>query len=269
MAILTHGSDLTLAPTVRPLVQQHHWSIRTAVERLAAEGFTSVQLDAALHGIRPRELTRRARRDLLALLSRANVRLAGLDLFLPRKHYVQNAYLDRATAATVAAIELAADLGRVPVSVGLPVASIEPSIKAALVQCADGRGVTLAVHAEDQLDALVQWITEVDLPVLGAGLDPATVLSLHSDSQLTDPAAAAHKLAKRLAVARLCDSNLALGRARCPVGQGDLDVVGYRVAMDLTGGRQGPVVLDLSGLESPLIAATIGKKTWEHAAFSI
>ena len=121
VAILTHGSNLTLAPTIRPVVKQTDGTVRMALERLSAAGFQSVQLDATMAGLRPRDLDIRARKDLLGLLGRRSLTLAGVDLFIPRRHFMEPENLDRALSAALAGIELAADLGRVPVSLSLPV----------------------------------------------------------------------------------------------------------------------------------------------------
>lgn len=277
MAILTHGSDLTLAPTLAPLLTSGGGAggtVREAVEQLSAAGFTAVQLSAATPGIRPRDLDQRARKDLLALLARRAMRLAGLDLFIPRRHFVESEHMDRAVAATLSAIELAADLGRVPVSIALPVEKISADIRLALAQAADGHGVAVAVHAEDQIPALLQWVEEVDLSGAGAGLgvaiDPAAVLGRSGD-----PVEMVQKLGPKLRVARLSDlsagSDLADGDAssRCVVGEGDLDVIPYRVALDLATARRGPVVLELRGLPQPFTAARIARRVWEKSAFSM
>ncbi|MEX1017712.1 MAG: TIM barrel protein [Phycisphaeraceae bacterium] len=278
MAILTHGSDLSLSPALGPLVRgagQASGAVRAAVEQLARQGFASVQLDATLPGLRPRELSSRGRRDLLALLGRRNVRPSGLDLFIPRKHYADDAQMDRAVAATVAAIELARDLGRLPVSLGLPVKRLPEPVQTAIVEAADGQGVRLAVHAEDQLDALEQWVDAIGLPSVGVGLDPAALLARGHD-----PAAVAQRLGHRLAVARLSDVDRAADgdddeeagageTVRCPAGAGELDLIPYRVAVDLAGRRAGPVVLDLRGLARPFDAAAVGKRAWDDAAFTV
>jgi sugar phosphate isomerase/epimerase len=277
MAILTHGSDLSLAPTLGPLVQEAahgDGTVRGALERLSAAGFSAVQLDAALPGIRPRELSTRARRDLSALLARQELRLAGIDLFIPRRHYLQPDLMDRALTATTAAIELAADLGRVPLSLALPIAAMTQDAHDALAACADGHGVPLAIHAEDDLDALLAWMARMDQPVLGAGLDPCAVLGCGHD-----PGAFAQRLGARLLVARLNDligapqaptpSGPTAAGVRCTVGQGDLDLTAYRVAIDLAGRRTGPVVLDLRGLPDPLAAASAAHHAWDHAAFTL
>ncbi len=262
MAILSHGSDLSLAPTLRPLVARLEPTVRGALGHVKRAGFTWVQLDAALSGIRPRELDQRARRDLLALLSRSDLRLAGLDLFLPREHFVKSDQLDRAMAATLASVELAADLGRVPLSVALPVASMSADVLSTIVEAADGRGVTVAVHAEDQLDALEAWTNQVDAKVVGCGLDPAALLA-----RSQDPAAIAQRLGRHLKVARLGDMS-ASDVMRKSLGQGDLDIIPYRIAIDLAPSRVGPVVLDLGGVNNPLQAAIHAKAAWEKAAFT-
>lgn len=276
MAILTHGSDLSLAPTIKPVVKQTDGTVRSAVERLASLGFRAAQLDAALPGIRPRDLSQRARKDLTALLMRAGVMIAGLDFFIPTRHYIEAEHLDRAMSAAVSAIELAADLGRIPVSVQLPIKSMSDDTLRALVEAADGHGVRLAVHAEDQLDTLLAWVTRVDVPSLGAALDPAGLLSRGKN-----PVDVVSRFSKRLAVARLADisgtdtdpdesdDNMGVAGVRCAVGEGDLDVVGYRVALDLATVRTGPIVLDLRGMENPLSAAGRAMREWGKAAFTV
>ena len=64
MAILTHGRDMTLAPTIAPVVRQTDQTVRGALTALSQCGFDAVQLDALLAGVRPRELDQRARKDL-------------------------------------------------------------------------------------------------------------------------------------------------------------------------------------------------------------
>ncbi len=259
-SIFTHGSDLRLAATIRPLVVAGDGSVRGALGELAKMKFEAVQLDATLSGIRPRDLSQRARKDLVALIARHSMQLAGIDLFLPRQHYTDRQHVDRAVTATLAAIELAADLGKVPVSLGLPLADIGDDVRKALVEAADGRGVRLAVHAEDQLDALKAWMEAVDQPALGAGLDPAACLA-----RSLKPVKIAASLGRRLAVARLSD--VSSGALRCAVGEGELELSAYRVAVDLAPARSGPVVLDLRGVEDPVGAAKSALKAWENASF--
>jgi sugar phosphate isomerase/epimerase len=95
-----------------------------------------------------------------------------------------------------------------------------------------------------------------------------------------DPGKFTQRLGPRLVVARLSDligapqarqesSPAAAAGVRCIVGQGDLDLIPFRVAVDLAKGRAGPVVLDLRGLPDPLGAAAAARHAWDHAAFSI
>ena len=150
-SILTQ-MGVTLAATVGPVVRGG-LTFQAAVERLAGVGFDAVQLDGTLRGLRPRELDRRARRDLAAMLARRGVRAGGIDLFIPRWHFADAGEADRAVAATLACIELAGDLGRVPVSLSLPVHELaaDHDVTRAIAEAADGRGVAVAVHAEDRL----------------------------------------------------------------------------------------------------------------------
>ncbi|MEX0774161.1 MAG: TIM barrel protein [Phycisphaeraceae bacterium] len=277
MGILTHGAEMTLAATIGPLVRagvgprQSAGTVRGALEALVGlteAGIRGVQLDVSLPGLRPRELSPRQRKDLLALLGRKSLRLAGIELFIPRRHYTDAAQVDRAMAATLAAVELAADLGRVPLSLALPVADMGDDARSAIVAAADGKGVTLAVHAEDQVDALLEWLEAVGHPSIGAGVDAAAVLALNGK-----PQDMAHRLAGRLKVGRLSDQSSGVsgggcggpGGLRCAIGHGELDVMAYRVALDLATARVGPVVLDLRGLENPLAAAEVGSRAWADA----
>ncbi|MEM1355239.1 MAG: hypothetical protein AAGH88_10190 [Planctomycetota bacterium] len=265
MAILTHGSDLSLAPTITPVVRATDGSVRTALARLGAAGFSSVQLDAALSGTRPRELDSTARRDLIATARRAGLTIGGLDLFIPRDHYTDPAHVDRATLATLAAIELAGDLGRAPLSVNLPIDSLHDDVEAALVAGLEASGVTLVVHAEDQLEALANWLGKIDSDLIGAGLDPAVCLGGRSD-----PTQTVQAMIGQLAGARLSDNPRGLADgSRCLVGSGDLDLMSYRISLDLAPRRRGPVVLDLRGLSQPLDAAALARRAWDDAGVSL
>lgn len=265
MAILTHGSDLTLAPTITPIVRATDGTVKTALSRLAEAGFRGVQLDATLSGIRPRELDATGRRDLSASARRAGLVVGGVDLFIPRDHYAEPANVDRATQATLAAITLAADLGRVPLSINLPIDLLEKDVGSALLAGAEAHGVTLVVHAEDQLDALADWLNQADSDLVGMGLDPAALLGARAD-----PSTIAQSHTGQLTGARLNDTRR--GRAdgsRCPVGAGDLDLMSYRISIDLAPHRRGPVVLDLRGLSNPLDAAVLANQAWDDAGVSL
>lgn len=264
--ILTHGSEMSTAPTVGPIVRQLGVDFRTALQRLANTGIGALQLDATLRGMRPRELDGSARRNLKALLTRSDIRLAGIDQFLPRRHFLDPAEQDRAVHATLAALELAADLGRVPLSIAVPVAEAPKEILDALAEAADARGQPLAIHAEDQFDALESWLQRVDQPVIGASIDPAAIIATGQDAL-----AATHRLGPRLLVGRLSDisDTAAAGGLRCAAGEGLLNLHGYRVALDLCSSRLGPVVVDVRGVVNPTETATQSIQAWEDATFGI
>lgn len=248
MATLSHGSDLTLAPTLGPLVKATGKAPKQALALIAEQGFASVQLDATLPGLRPRELDTTARRDLIATAMRSGLTIAGIDFFIPAEHYSDPQHIDRAAQSAAAACSLAGDLGRVPVSLNLPVGSVDHSLAQSLIEQADAHGVTLAIHDEADSDGLKQWLTNHAPPHVGIGLDPAALLIRDRD-----PSTAAQTMSSHLRVARLSDAskNQADG-GRQIVGSGSLDVVAYRVSVDLAPKRFGPVVLDLRGLASPL-----------------
>lgn len=240
-------------------------TVRGALAVVAEAGLSWVQLDATLPGIRPRELDRRARKDLLALIARSNCRVAGLDLFIPRRDFTDPARIDRAMSAALAAVELAADLGKVALSLGLPVKSMAEESRKTLVEAAEGRGVRLAVHAEDQLDDLLAWVASVDLRCLGVGLDPAALLALGSD-----PVACVHRVAtaRALVAARLDDfealgpsesADLARAGERRALGEGDLDLTVYRLGLELA--HLPFAVLDLRGVDPP-IAMSKALRAW-------
>lgn len=254
-------SNLALAPAVGFLVRRMDWSIAEAVEALVAAGFHAVQLDFTLPGIRPRELSRRGRQDLSATIRRRDAVVCGADFFIPRRHYLDTAHTDRAMLATLQAIELAADLGRIPLSVALPIREMAADLKEAIVSAAEVRDVRLAVHAEDQLEDLETWLRELDQPMIGAGLDPVPLLM-----RQVQPAQVVHRLAPWLFRPRLADVTSGPAPKRCRPGQGELDLLTYRIALELAQGRTGPVVLDLAELEDPLAAARVIRETWESLA---
>lgn len=255
-----------LSVTVGPLVARGG-DVRRAVEHVRDAGLHSVQLSAATKGLRPRELDRRARRDVLAMLARQGVMLSGLDLMIPHKDWLRSETQDRAVAAAVGAIELAGDLGRVPLSITLPVDRLSEELKRELLAAADGHGVTLAVHAEHDVNALTAWLEAEDQPVLGAAVDPAVLLARGED-----PSAVTAQLGRRVRVARLDDfvdvsggGGVSTG-GRCPLGEGDLDVTGYKAALAVCT-KLRAVVLELRDLRDPVAAMHQAARVWGAGEF--
>jgi len=180
--------DTCLAPTLAVLGDRP----RSSLDRLARMGFRSVQLSATQPGLRPRELDRSGRRDLLARLRRLQLPAAGLDLWIPAAHFTDPATVDRAVATVGAAIELAGDLDRCPVSLVLPGDDARPLIDA-IAEQALRHGVRVADHA-------VPPQAQGANPSIGAGIDPSSWLSRDED-----PVAAVSKYARDLVSVRLSD----------------------------------------------------------------
>lgn len=265
MALITHGSDLTLAPTLRHLAASVGAAPRRALLAVAEAGFHAVQLDATMPGLRPRELDQSARRDLGATIRRSGLIPAGIDFFIPADHYHDPQHIDRAVSSAHAAAQLAADLGRVPLSVNLPIPDIDERVCDDLAAAADGFGVRLAVHFDADPDRLMAWLGQQEQGVVDAGIDPAATLSARHD-----PCECLHRLSDRLCVARLSDAER--GQAdgtRSVVGRGDLDLTAYRVSVDLASRRTGPVVLDLRMLADPLAGAKAAAAAWNGAAMQM
>lgn len=265
MAVITHGSDLGLAPTIRPLAEAAGIDPRRAFSAIAEAGFSYVQLDATMPGVRPRELDPSARRDLAATIRRSGLIASGLDFFIPADHYRDPSHVDRAVESAHAALRLAADLDRLTVSLNVPVLDAEPQIIQDLLAAADGFGVRLALYHTADPAPLQDWLSQHDNNLVGVALDPAALLAARHD-----PVATLQGLGDVLMVARLSDSKR--GQAdgwRSTVGRGDLDLMAYRVSVDLAPRRVGPVVLDLRMLADPSAAAIAGANAWKGAAMKM
>jgi sugar phosphate isomerase/epimerase len=198
-------------------------------------GFRWAQLSTTQPGLRPRELDQSARRDLMATLRRRELRLAGLDCWIPPGHLREPTQQDRAVHALLAAIELAADLGCCPVSVHLP-EQCPDEVLQALVAATHHRGVQLADH----------HVPPASSSELGVGIDPAAWLAGGAD-----PVAGVLEAPAPPVSARLVD--LLRTGVRGPVGdqhEGQLDVVAYRVALSVRGYRR-PVVADARQWSDP------------------
>lgn len=187
---------------------------------------------------------------MAALVRRASMSIAGLDLWLPPEHLSDPAHSDRALHAVLDAVDLAADLGALAgdadqgrgggavLNTALP-ENAPAALLAAIRQRASDRGVRVADH---HWPAPAAGAIE---PPLLRGLDPARMFI--SEGAGADPAAAASRLGPLVASARLSNAD---GAGRCAVDApgGRLDVVGYLVALS-TAGYSGPVVVDARGIE--------------------
>ena len=238
--------QLPLAPTLGPLTEEP----RAALEQLADMGFRYVQLSATQRGLRPRELGRSARRDLLVRLRRLQMRISGLDLWIPAEHFLDPAHVDRAVDAVGATLQLASDLERCPVSLELP----HPDDDAALESVIDAisqQALRVGVHVANHSGP------NTALDHFGIGIDPAAQLSRNED-----PAEAVTSSADRLVSARLCD--LLTSGMRGPIGEAQgarLDVLSYRVALSVCGYDR-PVVVDARQWTQPWPGLAQTAQTW-------
>ncbi|MEY4116836.1 MAG: hypothetical protein RLZZ116_164 [Planctomycetota bacterium] len=221
-----------LAATISPLVSSRTCAdTRTALEWLGAAGYRGVQLSATDPETRPRELSMSARRDLAATMTRLELACSGIDLFIPPAHFADPAHMARAFEATEAAIEFAAMLGRVPVTVPL-----------APKDAGDFLSAMTAAAARHGVDVLLPIVEPNELELLSppftASVDCAAVLAAGGD-----PAALACRAQARLGGVRLVD----LGRAglRVPIlepRESRLDALALRIALDTIAFTRSPVV---------------------------
>lgn len=230
--------DLCLAPTLAALGDRP----RAALDRLASLAFRAVQLSASQPGLRPRELDRSGRRDLLGRLKRVEMVPAGLDLWIPEAHLRDPARVDRAVGALQAAVELAADLGRITLSLLLPTRDETSDAIAPILQAVIEKSLRFGVPLADCT------VPPSDRADVGVGIDPVIWLS-----NGRDPVDAVATLADRIFSARLGD--LSASGDRKPVGavngeQGRLDLGAYRSTL-LGHGYAGPIVVDLRSNNDP------------------
>ena len=244
-------SQVPLSVTIAPL-----GAPGDAMAWASASGLRGVQLSVTGSGLRPRDLGPSARRDLRATLTRLELVASGIDALVPAAHFVDAATAERALDAVEGACVLAAELGRVPVTVHLPTADDEVQrarrrdVLARLAAGADRVGVTLA-DLGGAADA--PW------PPVGIGVDPAAVLAYGGD-----PAAAVSRAGPRLAGVRVVD--LLRSGMRGPIGtpaEARLDVLAFRVAIEV-GGFRGLPVIDCRQWSEPLEGVRQCADAWQR-----
>ncbi|MCI0675246.1 MAG: hypothetical protein L0Y42_05645 [Phycisphaerales bacterium] len=220
-----------LAPTLAPLLDGDT-PPRAAFDRLRLMEFRSVQLSATHPGLRPRELDKSARRDLLATLRRNDLDPSGIDLWIPSADFDDAKKADRALSAVLNAIELAVDMragsGGQPLTISLLLPT-NPNAAQSIVDHAQHYGVRLADHS----------IPALQRDGVGVGIDPVAWLL-----EGTKPDEAVTAASSRLLSARLSDV-LPTGMRgplsdRAP-GVGKLDALAYKVALSVSGYRRAVV----------------------------
>ena len=194
-----------------------------------------VHLDAAAPDCRPRGLDASARRDLAAAIRRRGLACSGLDMWVPSRHFADPAHQDRAVAAVLGAIELAAELAD-KAGTGAPgVVSVHignAAVRADLLKGAQDHGVVLADHAWPSAEQTGDGPPDL-------GVDPAGVLMGGGD-----PAPAVLAAGPRLASVRLSDCG---SEGRTAVGEGRLDTMSLLAALDASS-YSGTLLIDLRGL---------------------
>lgn len=226
-----------------------------AIAWASSRSFRGVQLSATQAGMRPRDLGPSARRDLRATLVRQEVVACGIDAFVPAAHLVDPQHAERAVEAIGAACELAAELGRVPVVVQLP----EPGADAAEAARRDA-AIAMISAAADRVGVTVADLSGgagAPWPPVGIAVDPAAVLASGGD-----PAASVARAGARLSAVRVVDQ-LRSG-LRGPIGlrgEARLDVLAYRIAIDVAGFRGLPVV-DCRQWSDPRAGAEASLAAW-------
>jgi sugar phosphate isomerase/epimerase len=220
-------------------------SLRNVLAWSGTVGFSAVCLDTTVAGLRARDLDRSARRDLAASMRRVGLASGGIDLLLPPEHLTDPRHADRAIAAAVGALGLAADLagltqGRAVVAMVLPPPDGPTGWRDALVSEAQRVGARIADFAAPE-----SAHADPASP-FGIGIDTAAALAAG-----TDPARAISRAAPALDAVRLADWD---GSARVPIGRGRLDELALRVAI-ATSGFAGFVAVDTRGLADPRTGA--------------
>ena len=233
------SSSLLLAPTLASLGDDP----RVVMNRLKTAGFRAAQLSATAPGLRPRDLNQSARRDVLATLKRNELLLSGIDLWIPLEHFLDPAHVDRALEATMQAIELAADLGRCPLSMILPRDDDDDDEQ-------DSQAETLGTIASHAAHFGVEIADHSETAHLrkhfGMGIDPVACLARDED-----PVAIIMSNPEKLVSARLAD--LQKSGMRGPIGdkaEGRLEVMAYRVGLSVVGYER-PVVVDTRQWNEP------------------
>ncbi len=205
---------------------------RGVLEWACSVGYRWVQIDAAMAGLRPRELDASARREIVTMLRRRGAGISGLDLLIPSAHFADPAHADRAASAVRDAISLAGEWGdrgaRLSVTIALPAG--KPGAIAA----------DLCTHAERVGAVIADCACPPNAtPGMAVAVDPPAVLASG-----TDLVASITRLASAPASARLSDLDAG---GRVEAGTGRLDIGAYRVALSVVG-YAGPLVADLRSL---------------------
>lgn len=231
---------------------------RRVLEWIRSAGGRAVQLDAAMAGIRPRELDRSARRDLAGVMRRAGLTFTGCDLWIPPEHLTDAATVDRAVSAIEGAISMAAELGAMTESCGVHLAmvmptALAPAVRTHLSERAASAGCVIADFGWRPGNAATTG-TAPGVGI-GAGVDAAALLLAGAD-----PVSAVAEMGRAPAGVRLSDASsygrVALGAGGLANG-GRLDIRSFEAAL-VTVGFGGAMVVDVRGVADAARAVDAG-----------
>lgn len=259
----TDDSRARLGLTLAPLATDPREGLRL----IAGSGLPGVQVSAGQAGTRPRDLDGSGRRDLIVAVRRLELEVVGVDAWLDPATLLDPERVDAAVSASLEAIQLAHDLGRVPVSTRLPEEGAESAIEAMLAR-ASRLGVRLVDHGvpprgrevralendreagglvlPDPVETSVQPSNPVGsqaIEGLGIGIDPPAWLVGGLDC--IDAAA------RGASAVRLAD--LSRDGMRIPVGDPDGRIDGLTLVVTArTGGFEGMPVIDARRWPDPI-----------------
>tara|TARA_R110002072_G_scaffold42064_22_gene119296 strand:- start:207082 stop:207900 length:819 start_codon:yes stop_codon:yes gene_type:complete len=244
---------------------------RAIIDAIASTSTRAIALDATHPGLRPRTLSRSARRDLAATLRRSELTFVGLDLWIPPEHFTDRAHAHRAIEALTQACELSAELASLVGSAGSaktaaggqsrPVVStmlpseLALSDRQALDAAAQSLGAIIADHHPEPTP-LETHSTDL-IAGLAIGIDPALIL-MNGQS----PGKAITHAGKALASARLNDVN-AMGRCAVGAPGSKLDLTSYAGALIVAGHQW--VTLDVRDMPDPILAIQRAQHAWAQA----
>lgn len=219
---------------------------REGLAWLSSIGIRATAFSATDPLTRPRDLDRSARRDLVAIMSRLELRCACVDCFLPTAHFLDAAQVDRATAAAIDAIEFAAEIATLEgrIGGGTVVLSV-PTTKDKLAQDALDAISATAQHQGVHVAVPTCDASLVFQPFLVA-LDPAQILANNQD-----PLTIALASSRRIGAVRIVD--LLRSGSRGPIGEpqeAQLDCRGFASGCRAAG-FEGEFVVDLRQWHDP------------------
>ena len=271
--------------------------LRATLDRLRTLGVRAVQLDAAAPELDPLTLSASGRRDVIASLRRRELLAAGLDCPVRATSLGDPATADAAIARVIDVIRLAADLGRLGVSVRLPaVAADRPGVDRGPAAPGGGGGLIIAAAGDADLHAAVAALAPAAFAAPGrdeaAAVDSSVIDALataaerfgvplidhavplrRGDGRLVPGLDAAACLAAGLdpvlafattpEVAAVRLSDLTADGRRVPPGdpEGRLPLDAFAAAV-AAGGFDGPVVLDARQCRDPWAATIAGARAW-------